>query len=117
MSILKSGVPQGSVLGPLFFLIFIGDITEGVTSSTLVYVDDSKTKDNVKNENDVERLQQNLDTIYEWEAKNNMEFNGGKCQVMRYGKNQEIKETTYWRHVTSNKQVNTCKDLARYYNV
>ena len=95
-SILISGVPQGSVLGPLLFLIFIGDISDGVSAVTLVYVDDSKVKDRVTSEADVEKLQTNLDKIYEWENKKNMKFNGGKFQVVRYGRNQVLKEETMY---------------------
>ena len=113
-SILISGVPQGSVLGPLLFLIFIGDISEGVTASTLVYVDDSKVKDKVNNEEEVEKLQDNLNTIYEWERNNNMKFNGGKFQVVRYGRNIDLKEDTLYFTGDMTEvieQVETVKDL------
>ena len=93
-SILKSGVPQGSVLGPLLFLIFIGDITQGVTAKTLVYVDDAKLKENVKNDEDVNNLQENLDKVYTWADKNNMQYNDDKFQVLRYGKSYELKQNT-----------------------
>ena len=88
---LISGVPQGSVLGPLLFLIFFGDISEGVTATILIYVDDSKVSKRIQNEENVEQLQIDLDNIYLWEKNNNMKFNGGKILVIRYGSNQEIK--------------------------
>ena len=111
---LVSGVPQGSVLGPLLFLIFIGDISEGVSASILIYVDDTKVKSRVKTTEDVESLQENLDRIYEWEKKNNIKFNGGKFLVLRYGQNQELKESTIYftgemQYTIS--QVNHCRDL------
>ena len=83
MFLLVSGVPQGSVLKPLQFLIFIGDISEGVTVDTLVYVDHSKVKDKVKTIEDVEKLQENIDKIYTWEENNNMKCNGEKFLVIR----------------------------------
>ena len=70
--------------GPLLFLIFIGDISDGVSAVTLVYVDDSKVKEKVSSEADVEKLQADLNKIYEWENSNNMKFSGGKFQVVRY---------------------------------
>ena len=94
VSFLRSGVPQGSVLGPMLFLLFIGDISKEVSASTLVYVDDSKVKDKIHTEEDVSKLQDNLDKIYLWERENNMKFNGDKFQILRYGRNNEIKEDT-----------------------
>lgn len=91
-----SGVPQGTVLGPLLFLIYISDISEGVKANIKVYVDDTKIKRGIQNEDDVEDLQRDLESLYKWAKKNNMTFNGSKFQLVRYGKNEIIKNGTMY---------------------
>ena len=94
---LVSGIPQGSVLGPILFLIYISDISQDLCANTLVYVDDTKVKQRVTSESDVEELQQELIKLNKWAITNNMEFNKGKFEVMRYGENQALKcETEYF---------------------
>ena len=89
-----SGVPQGTVLGPILFLIYISDIGDNITSSKKIYVDDTKIKKGIRNESDVEELQEDLDKLYSWAKENNMVFNGTKFQLMRYGSDEEIKNDT-----------------------
>ena len=96
-SIIVSGIPQGSVLAPILFLIYISDIGEDILANTLVYVDDTKIKMSVKNESDVESLQGKLDKLNNWDIENNMEFNKKKFQVLRCGENEALKnETNYF---------------------
>ena len=98
-----SGVPEGTVLGPLLFLVYISDIGEAIVSSKKVYVDDTKLIKAVKDEKDVEDLQEELDILYKWADENNMKFNGKKFQVVRYGKNENLKnETLYFTENTEN---------------
>ena len=93
---LKSGVPQGSVLGPILFLIYISDISEGLSVEPLVYVDDTKAIKRIEKEEDAEELQKDITQLYNWGKENNMEFNKSKFVVLRYGKDSRVKENTIY---------------------
>ena len=71
-----SSMPEGSVLGPLFFLIHMSDIGVNIHSSIKIFVDDSKICRAIRDEEDVEQLQRDLDTLFSWAETNNMQFNG-----------------------------------------
>ena len=82
----KSGVPQGSVLGPLLFLVLIGDIDREVTTSFVSsFADDTRAVNGISTNADVCDLQVDLDAIYHWADENNMEFNNTKFECLRYG--------------------------------
>ena len=80
-----SGVPQGSVLGPVLFIVFIDDIDEGIRSTVLKFADDTKLVARVGSEEDRERLRQDLVELYKWSEDWQMLFNLDKCSVMHFG--------------------------------
>ena len=80
-----SGVPQGSVLGPLLFIIFINHIDEGVSSRVFKFADDLKIVNTVGGEQGHQTIQGDLDTLNEWASKWQMKFNYSKCKVMHLG--------------------------------
>ena len=83
-----SGVPQGSVLAPIMFLIYINDMPEKVTSYMSLFADDAKLLRKITNGDDCNKLQEDLDEIHDWSRKWEMEFNKKKCHALRVGKSK-----------------------------
>ena len=77
-----SGVPQGSVLGPVLFLIFVNDIVSDIDSSIRLFADDCLLYRTVDNDDDRQAFQQDLTKLTEWAKKWQMSFNVDKCYVM-----------------------------------
>ena len=91
-----SGVPQGTVLAAILFVIMIADIDTGVTNSTVrCFADDTRSSTKIKREEDKENMQTELNRIYKWAEINKMEFNENKFEQMSFGKNRNISTESY----------------------
>eukprot|EP00745_Piridium_sociabile_P043063 TRINITY_DN87471_c0_g3_i3.p1 TRINITY_DN87471_c0_g3~~TRINITY_DN87471_c0_g3_i3.p1 ORF type:complete len:950 (+),score=231.72 TRINITY_DN87471_c0_g3_i3:692-3541(+) len=80
-----SGIPQGSVIGPVLFLMYINDLPRHVQSHVKLFADDTKIF--ARNDDDaaMEILQDDLDRLHEWSTNWQMRFHPEKCSVMRMG--------------------------------
>ena len=72
-----SGVPQGSVLGPILFLTYINDLDNSITSNVLKFADDTKLFRKVNTDGDKQHLQNDLDRLVKWSD------NGRCCSILR----------------------------------
>jgi hypothetical protein len=77
-----SGVPQGSVLGPILFLIFVNDLPEWMISSIKLFADDTKIWKEIRSEDDQLVLQTDLNRLTEWSDKWLLRLHPDKCKVM-----------------------------------
>ena len=87
--LVTSGVPQGSVLGPILFIIFINDLDEAVELNNSIlkkFADDTKFGRIVKDSSDADALQKNINKLVEWADTWQMKFNPGKCKVLHFGR-------------------------------
>ena len=80
-----SGVPQGSVLGPLLFLVYINDLPDTVQCPLRMFADDAKVFSQVDNDQDAARLQEDLEALSAWSDAWLMPFNESKCSVLHIG--------------------------------
>ena len=110
----NAGVPQGTVLGPILFLIMKYDIDSDVKYSHLAsFADDTRVLKEVNDLMDTFKMQYDLNKIFIWTIKNNMTLNNCKFEHLKYGKDNDTKN--FSKYLTDNGTIinnkKTVKDL------
>lgn len=108
----NSGVPQGSILGPLMFLIYIDDITQVVEYSKIcLFADDAKMYITVHDTHDCLKIQNDLDAVNEWCLANGMRLNNSKCKVLKVTRKKNSIDFIYTINGNSVDNVSEIRDL------
>ena len=107
----QSGVPQGTVLGPLLFLIYINDIDQGLSPGTQIrlFADNSLLYRTINTRHDTTILQKDLNTLQNWESTWKMQFHPQKCQVLRITNKPKAIKNTYNIHGHPLEETNSAK--------
>ena len=109
-----SGVPQGTILGPVLFILYVNYISSGISSTVKLYADDTKVYREISDiVRDTDILQSDLFHLKSWSEAWQLNFNGNKCEIMRVTHNRDKSVPHYslvpcGEHLSS---VNTVKDL------
>lgn len=91
-----SGVPQGSILGPVLFLLYVSDLPQAISNCRVtMYADDTKISRQIKNSEDASLLQSDLNNLQIWSAASGLVFNATKCKVMSVTRKINPVLTTY----------------------
>ena len=77
-----SGIPQGSVLGPILFVLFINDLPISVVSDAFMFADDTKIFRTISDESDIDIIQKDLDEVFNWRKLWLLKFHPDKCNVL-----------------------------------
>ena len=110
-----SGVPQGSVLGPILFLIYINDIDGAIDCASIFmkkFPDDTKLAAVTDTEDDCEKLQEQINNLIKWAEMWQMSFNIDKCVVMHIGHHNL--QHTYYMDGSEMKITDCEKDIGVY---
>ena len=101
----RSGVPQGSILGPFLFVLFINDIVEVIRDGTqiLLYADDLKIWKIIESEKD--SIQPDIDNLLRWATLNKMKFHPDKCKLLRCTLKQNKTDIRYY---LGNEEIKQC---------
>ena len=91
----RSGVPQGSVLGPLLFVVYINDLPENITSNIYLFADDTKIFQNIRSDEDRQSIQNDLIKLQNWSDTWLLTFHPDKCKYMTVGNNDSGQERYY----------------------
>ena len=103
------GVPQGSVLGLILFLIYINDLLDRIFSQVRLFADDTALYLTIEGKDDGAALQQDLDRLSVWESMWDMEFNPSKCQVVQVTGSRRPMNTIYMLHDQVLEAVTKCQ--------
>jgi hypothetical protein len=105
------GVPQGSVLGPCLFLVYINDLPDLLTAHARLFADDTAVYDVVRSAQDQAHLQHNLDQLAEWEKRWDMSFHPGKCTTLPVTRSRKVLQPAYQLHGHTLANVTSAKYL------
>ena len=98
-----SGIPQGTVLGPLLFVVYINDLLDTISSAGLMFADDTKIFRLISSREDALELQSDIAKLEDWSNTWQLRFNPDKCHVLSLGKFENIKYTL--RYVVYNNEI------------
>ncbi|KAJ4428390.1 hypothetical protein ANN_24410 [Periplaneta americana] len=113
---ISSGVPQGSVLGPLLFIIYVNDLCQDITSNVRLFADDCIIYRKIRNNSDVDAIQTDLNNIFNWALKHRMKINGSKSKSITFCKTREETSLNYEFNGVVIPQEQCCKYLGVYLN-
>lgn len=108
---IPSGVPQGSVLGPLIFVLYINDLCHRFSSGRLCFADDLKIFRVINSTLDCVALQDDIDSLLQWCIENGMTLNIGKCKVITFCRSLSSINYTYAINGTTLERVGSIRDL------
>lgn len=112
-----SGVPQGSNLGPLFFILFINDLCDSIKHSDfLLFADDLKIFRKILCDSDANLLQNDIDNIFNWCVKNKLDLNISKCCIVSYTRKSKPLLNSYNINSISLLRNSSVKDLGVIFN-
>ena len=106
-----SGVPQGRVLGPLLFLVYVNNIWRNIDSSIRLFTDDCTIYRKITNKNNIEKLQKDLDTLGEWAVENVTNINPVKSKAIRFMRAQVKNLLGYSLGAQKIPEASSCKYL------
>nr|VZH94958.1 unnamed protein product [Spirometra erinaceieuropaei] len=108
----ESGVLQGSVLGPILFLIYVDDAARALDCEVAMFADDMKIWSVIRGRADEDRLQMNLNRLEEWSNSWLLRFNVAKCSILRLGNTARSASTKdYFLGGAALKEIEAQKDL------